>query len=451
MNEKDLLRDPDVKRWYLNLQEGSIRTSEVYLYWLNDYCAGRNTTPKDLVEEFQKDKKKAQDELEDYIRQLRQRKSPFYAGSATPKTVSLALTAIKNWFRRNEMLLTRQIKVGNLRSRPTIEHESPPSPEELRTILIRAPERTRASISLIAFAGIRPEAVSKLTLADLPEFEASDHIKALREPMRINVRAEISKNKRPYFTFLIKEGVDYLVRYLESRVAEGEKLTPKSPVIAVSSAEMTGMLKEKGVSKKQGEPIQRMAITQMIRRVMRRSGTSVSRFRPYVLRSYFDSQIQKKLPHNWEQFFMGHAGSIEADYTVRKHLREEQIEEMRTAFKEKAEPELTTAPQIARPDARETFITAIMLDRKCSRQEAEKAVKLLEETKRANGEPIDYNLMTIDEVTETMIKERVEKGARKKVEDDPQLIVQEPDLEIYLKDGWQFVSVLQSGRVVIRR
>jgi hypothetical protein len=34
---------------------------------------------------------------------------------------------------------------------------------------------------------------------------------------------------------------------------------------------------------------------------------------------------------------------------------------------------------------------------------------------------------------------------------DPQMIVEEKELESYLRDGWQFVSVLPSQRVLIRK
>ena len=36
-------------------------------------------------------------------------------------------------------------------------------------------------------------------------------------------------------------------------------------------------------------------------------------------------------------------------------------------------------------------------------------------------------------------------------EDDPQMIVKEEELESYLRDGWQFVSVLPSHRIIIRK
>jgi len=36
-------------------------------------------------------------------------------------------------------------------------------------------------------------------------------------------------------------------------------------------------------------------------------------------------------------------------------------------------------------------------------------------------------------------------------EKDPQVVVKEEELESYLKDGWQFVSVLPSQRILIRK
>jgi len=36
-------------------------------------------------------------------------------------------------------------------------------------------------------------------------------------------------------------------------------------------------------------------------------------------------------------------------------------------------------------------------------------------------------------------------------EKDPQMIVREAELEAYLKEGWQFVSVLPSQRILIRK
>jgi hypothetical protein len=36
-------------------------------------------------------------------------------------------------------------------------------------------------------------------------------------------------------------------------------------------------------------------------------------------------------------------------------------------------------------------------------------------------------------------------------EDDPQIIVHESELEAYLSDGWEFVSILPSQKILIRK
>jgi len=65
--------------------------------------------------------------------------------------------------------------------------------------------------------------------------------------------------------------------------------------------------------------------------------------RPYVFRSYFDTQLliaesRGKIAHDFRAFFMGHKGSIEAKYTTNKGvLPEALINEMREAFKRSEE------------------------------------------------------------------------------------------------------------------
>lgn len=254
MSERSLLDAEDVKRWHDNLTEGSPRTAEEYLRWLADYCSWRQVRPVEVISEFTQDKKAAQDRLEDYIRSLKAR-------GLRPRSMNSALCAVKSWLRFNELAVTRQIKVGNLRSAPTIENEHPPSPEELRAVLDHANQRTRAAIVLIAFSGIRPEAISRLKLSDLPEPDVNGEIQALMVPMLVRVRAELSKNRRPFFTFIGRRGIECLTAYLRERRAEGEILTLDSPVIAVSrTLSIKNKFMASGIRKEKGTPMGRKAI-----------------------------------------------------------------------------------------------------------------------------------------------------------------------------------------------
>jgi len=145
-------------------------------------------------------------------------------------------------------------------------------------------------------------------------------------PTMIVVRRELSKGGHQYFTFLSEEGCEYLKDYLESRLKEGEKLTPNSPILT---------------PKVTPKPFIRSTnIGDMIRAAIRKAGF---KWRPYVLRAYFDTQLmlaesKGMVLRDYRQFWMGHKGDIENRYTTNKcRLPEGVIEDMREAYKRSQE------------------------------------------------------------------------------------------------------------------
>jgi len=102
--------------------------------------------------------------------------------------------------------------------------------------------RTRSSISLMAFSGIRPQVMGNydgtdgLKLADLPDLIITNNGKSVsfaHIPAMIIVRATLSKTRNKYFTFLPAEGCEYILGYLRKRISSGEILTIHSPVISL--------------------------------------------------------------------------------------------------------------------------------------------------------------------------------------------------------------------------
>jgi len=148
------------------------------------------------------------------------------------------------------------------------------------------------------------------------------------------VRANLSKTRRKYFTFLPAEGCTFLKEYLEERARAGEHLAPESPVIAHIRPEIAI------------KPFQHTnKISDMIRDSMRRAGV---RKRPYVLRAYAETQLiiaesKGMISHPYLQFVAGHAGDIEARYSTNKgRLPPDMVEEMREAYA-RCEPFLCTS------------------------------------------------------------------------------------------------------------
>jgi hypothetical protein len=191
----------------------------------------------------------------------------------------------------------------------------------------------------MAHSGVRPEVLGNfdgtdgLRVADLPEMRIkSGQVEFENVPTMVVVRAERSKAGHKYFTFLGEEGCEYLKAYLEERLASGEKLAPESDVISPKSAHKSF--------------VTTINVSDGIRNAIRAAGF---RWRPYVLRAYFDTQLllaesKGKVAHDYRVFWMGHTGSMEARYTTNKgRLPKAMLDDMREAYN-RCELFLSTIP-----------------------------------------------------------------------------------------------------------
>ncbi|MGI0016176.1 MAG: site-specific integrase, partial [Nitrososphaera sp.] len=336
--------------------------------------------------------------------------------------------------------LSRRIKIRNPSSTPSIENEQVPSQEELARIFRNSSSRIRAAEALLAFADLRPETLGNhdgtdgLKVGDLPEMVIVDkQVQFAKVPTRIFVRSNLSKTRQKYFTFLSSEGCSYLKEYLEARIRQGEELKRDSPLIEYER-----------LSTKARPHLPTRKVTALIRKAMRKAGMFK---RPYVLRAYAETQLiiaesKGRISHPYLQFIAGHKGDIEARYSTNKgSLPPDMIEGMRAAYKD-CEPFLSTLSDLSQQSniVKEAKIEALksvarsmfgidLLDVKIAKENKEKKLLNQDET---------------IELFEVQIKKLREQP-------DPQTVVGEKELPLYLKEGWQFVSVLPSKRVVIRK
>lgn len=428
--------DPNVSRWHKNLNSDSAK--RLYSEALCKYCEYRETIPKQIIEEFRLNRNTAENMLQDFILNLKD--------TYAPKVVHNNLVGVKSWLRHHGLEVKRKINVGNIRSTPTIEDEYPPSQEELRRILVYADIRGKAGIALIAFAGLRPSAIVALKIKDLPDMKiVGKKIVFKKMPARIKIRTGMSKNTKPYFTFLSSEGCEYLVEYFKWRNRGGEKLTPNSPVLTSSPKARLRTFSRKGFYK-------------LVKRTLQKAEFP---FRPYVLRSYFDTAIMnaRGVPYDYQQFWMGHSGTIEATYTVNKRLPEWQIEEMRRIFKQLVEPRLITSKRleedqeigtlrtmvesgvldISKPNVRQYLIRKLGIEDATS--------KIAEMREEGLGESEAYVRVVCRELGIKPMKIEV----ANKNDEDPKKIVSEGELENYLVQGWDVQTVLPSGKILIRK
>ena len=426
--------DPAVTRWHTNLSRGSPITAEVALRRLGRACELLKITPQGLLKLAEGDLKSLQEPLEDLVTRLE-------SEGRAPGYILGILKAVKSWLRYNDVKLTRRIKVSNPNATPTIENEQVPSKEELSRIFRASNPRVRTAEALMAFADLRPESLGNydgsdgLTLRDLPELKIVEgEVSFEKVPTMIIVRPKLSKAKHKYFTFLVNEGCVYLKEYLEERLRSGEKLKPESPLLAHERprAETRKFL----LTRK---------ITHLIRVAMRKAGI---RKRPYVLRAYAETQLiiaesKGLISHPYLQFVAGHKGDIESRYSTNKGiLPEEMIEGMRKSI------------QVC-----EAFLGTTVQEMDQSRVVKEAKVEALKsiaksllnidllEVKVAKEKEIERELSRDEEIE--LFENEIKK--RREGEKDPQIIVEEQDLEAHLAEGWQFVSILPSEKILIRK
>ena len=428
---KSLLeKDDDFRRWYDNIIRGSINTGNLYARTLYRLSKKLEITPSQMIEHARDNQRRFEDTVLDFVTKLvNEGKAPSYIDSY--------LKILKSWLEYNEITLIRKIKVGNLHRTPTIENERIPTKDELKQILNYAKARGKCSISLMAFSGLRPESLAYSTgldgleIRDLPEVEIKDtQVIFAKIPTMVVVRPEISKAKHKYFSFLGPEGCEYLKSYLEKRLADGELIQPESALLSVKKGYGETGFRESGRDNKH---ITTKTLTKEIRDAMR------PRFdwRPYVLRSYFDTQLlvaenNGKIAHAYRQFFMGHKGDMEARYTTNKgRLPETVIEDMRSAYRKSLEYLETRKADLGEDKLKEALRRQLLLVAGFSGDE-------------------------IDNLDSNMGDEEFQQIVRKKLlgtmanNGNPQKVINQNDIATYLDQGWSFIATINDNQAIVK-
>jgi hypothetical protein len=343
--------------------------------------------------------------------------------------IESTLKAVKSWLNHNGKEVRRKIKIRGARDTPSLKDERIPTREELKRILLSGDKKARVACILVAHSGLRIEVLGNyagtdgLTVRDLPELKIEgESIAFPKEPALLTVRRELSKAGHQYFTLLSQEGCEYLKDYLEDRIREGETLTPNSPLI-------TPKLKMKPF-------IRANNIGDAIRDAIRTAGFA---WRPYVLRSYFDTQLMLAeskglVLRDYRQFWMGHKGDIEKRYTTNKQrLPESVIEDMREAYNRSQELlQTATTVEASEEKLAQAFRKQLLLVAGFKQDEVDK--------------------MGISTLNDEQLQDIVRKRLLGTSTDDrlKQKAVDIDEVDGYLTQGWEYVATLPNKKVVIK-
>jgi hypothetical protein len=383
ITKKDrLLSDQDIRRWYDNLARSSFVTAEVRLRKLGNFCETNKMTPKELIALGLQDPRAVADLLEDNITTMEKRK-------LAPQYIKAVITSVKSWLHHFDIEVKRKIKIANVDATPTLADERVPDASELTELFNRANLRAGAVMALMGKAGLRPEvlgnhnATDGLMMQDLPELEIMHGIaRFAKMPPKVVVRSTLSKAGHKYFTFVTETGAEKILAYLNQRMIDGETLNPQSPVIAPFSKYRRFRGKNEG---------KKFLSTAIVERDVRKTMRPRFKWRPYVLRAFFDTQLliaesRGKIAHDFRVFFMGHKGSIEAKYTTNKSI----------------------LPKILTDEMYQSF-------RKCQ-------------------EFLDY-----------------ETNAKQDEQITNQRVVTQEEFEKLVTEGWQYLGTLPNGKIVIKK
>jgi len=411
-----LLENDNIRRWYDNTSRGSHVTADVYLRRLGNYSNKTGITPNDLLT-------KNDFELYSLMLDLVSDMVKEYSGSY----IESIIKAIKSWLAHNGIEITRKIKVRGAMDTPSLKDERVPTNTELKKIFLAGDQKTRAASVLIAHCGLRLKSLGNyqgndgLRIKDFPELTIlEDSIVFYKIPALLVVRKELSKAGHKYLTFLGNEGCEYLKDYLEMRQRQGEILTPESAIIT---------------PKRRLKPFIRATnVGDIIRNAIRKAGY---RWRPYVLRSYFDTMLMlaESKGHtlrDYRQFWMGHKGDIENRYTTNKaRLPESVIEDMRESYRKSLEYLETTKPEATEDRLQDALRRQLLL------------------VAGFNGDEIDeLDLGMEDKEFQETVRRRlvgslVNNG-------NSQRVVGVEDVEEFIGKGWDFVAKLSDEKVIIK-
>jgi hypothetical protein len=348
-----------------------------------------------------------------------------YAGNYINSTMK----AVKSWLAHSNRELKVKIKIKGIDETPTLKDERVPTIDELKRVFLSGNSRARTACVLVAHGGLRLQTLGDyqgqdgLRIGDLPELRIDNRgVTFSTVPTLVVVRKELSKAGHQYFTFLSEEGCEYVKDYLEERMREGEELATTSPMVT---------------PKQKMKPfIRTINIGDIMRGAMRQAGLP---WRPYVLRSYFDTQLMLAeskglVLRDYRQFWMGHKGDIENRYTTNKRrLPDSVVDDMRHAYGKSQEYLQTTkSRETSEEKLAQVFRRQLLLVAGFAQDEVDK---------------MDLPAISDQEIQEIVRKKLL---GTKTTNNARQKVVTVNEANGYLAQGWEYVAKISGNKVVIK-
>jgi hypothetical protein len=422
-------RTREIAKWEAELGLRSKLTAGVRVRALGLFCRQTGLTPGEIVSKAKNSPGSIRSILAEYAEglQAKGRKAAYVA-----KTFDCLRSFLE--FRGVRPNSSIWPKLSSRRNE-TIENETAPTSDQIRTLLGVLGARGRAIALLVSQSGVRPGALANvdgtegLTLGALPELDL-ETLEFSKIPAVLTVKSRNSKNRLGYTTFVGPEGVEAIRIMLAERRARGEQLRSEAPLIASLGA---GVGKDEDVAKGPGGFISTKALTHDLRRAIRSVGLN---FRPYALRSAFSSalfiaEVKGKMVRDAREAMMGHDLGASGRYNLGKKLNPALLDELRGLY-ERSYPYLSTtaAPQTSNEEVYRLILTEFFN---------------YDSADLAKAGPL-----TADKVRQLAeIRRRGEAESEIGASPGSQKVVEVAAVEAFIAKGWRFVAPLNGSKAVL--
>ena len=401
------------KLWLTAVQtdkSGSKHTEREYCRGLKAFCAWVGKNPDQLIME-RKTELKCEDTEMDAENKLRE----FCAALENKGTVSRSTIAckyhapVKSFYNYNNVPLKLRTP-----KHATIERE-PHTVEQIKALMNIANMRERVFIMLLKDSGMSREDAVTVKYGDIKaEYEAEKEI--------IHIKAMRQKELIQYDTFIGKNAIDTIKTYLEYRKRKGETITDNTPLIATLD----------------GQGLSPENLSQLFDRLSAKVGFKTS---PHRFRKFFESHLGLSAPSILVKYWMGHALGVEKSYFIPP------IEKQREKYAESyKELDMSEKPSLFEQRAQQIKdMVKLMYP---NQPEKLQLTDLLITKAQTETNP----MQALDRLPEHLQHAKLDKvKLAGKCEDDQncQHVVNESELEEYMKQGFRFVAVLPSGKILV--
>ncbi len=220
-----------------------------------------------------------------------------------PKTVRLALTAVKSFLIENNVELSTKFwrrLIKRVRGSRALTLDKVPSNVELRRIIMHMPVHGKALFLTLASSGMRIGECLQLKVED---------VELDKQPVKVNIRGEYTKTGNSRIAFISREAAEAVQEWLKVRAQYIEAAAGKSQKYGKTTEDQRLF------------PFEANTAYAVWKNAVRKAGflkkdmqTNRHTMHPHVLRKFFRTKMGSVIPVDVVEALMGHEGYLTEVY-----------------------------------------------------------------------------------------------------------------------------------------